>query len=108
MLVPWVRIGSVVVVDLGSEESFLTQASNFVRSMINYRTDMTSDNLATILIFLKYWRNSHDVDQKFNLHILTHLEITCTKEYSQRSQIENGDSSNLSSVPDYCCHVENH
>ena len=96
VLAPLVQIEIEVVMGLGSVENFPLQASSFESSVINYLiTEMTFDNLATILIFLKYWRNSHDVDQEFNLHILTHLEITCTREYSQRFLIESGDSSSL-------------
>ena len=77
-------------------ENFLLQAASFERSVINYLIiEMKFDNLATILIFLKYWRNSRDVDQEFNLHILTRLEITCTMEYLQRFPIESGDLSSL-------------
>ena len=96
VLGPLVQIEIEVVAGWDSVENFPPQASSFERSVINYLIiEMTFDNLATILIFLKYWRNSHDVDQEFNLHILTRLEITCTKEYSQRFPIESGDSSSL-------------
>ena len=90
-------------------ENFPLQASSFERSVINYLIiEMTFDNLATILIFLKYWRNSHGVDQELNLRILNRLEITCTKEYSQRCPIESVDSLDLNYVPDCYCLGETH
>ena len=99
VLVPQVRIEIEVAVDQGSLENNPLQASSFARSTINYQiSDMTFDNLA--LIFLKYWRNSHDVDQESNLHILNHLDITCTKEYSRCCPIEIGDSISLDQVLD--------
>ena len=104
VVVPQVRIEIEAVEDQGSLKNYPIQASSFVRSMINYQIiDMTFDNLATILIFLKYWRNFHDVDQESNLHILNRLEITCTKEYSQCCPIETSDSVRLSQAPDSCC-----
>ena len=99
--VPQVRIEIEVAVDQGSLENNPLQAFSFARSMINYQiSDMTFDNLATILIFLKYWRNSHDEDQESNLHILNHLDITCTKVYSRCCPIEIGGSLSLDQVLD--------
>ena len=109
VLVPLVQIEIEVVVGQGNLESFLPRAFSFARSMINYQIiDMTFDNLVTTLISLKYWRNSHGVDQELNLRILNRLEITCTKEYSQRCPIESVDSLDLNYVPDCYCLGETH